>query len=61
MVDGVHGGLDHVASKTCGGGIHNYTRVCDNPKPSCGEECKGPGSNSTKCNDFCCPSKIIIN
>ena len=49
-------------SKTCGGGIQNYTRVCDAPKPSCGgDECKGPGSYSTKCNEFCCPGKIIAN
>ena len=50
-------------SKTCGGGlILNYTRVCDNPKPSCGgENCKGPRSyaplTKQECNNFCCPSK----
>ena len=45
-------------SKTCGGGIQNYTRACDNPKPSCGgEECKGLAiyAPKKKCNDFCCP------
>ena len=41
MVDGVHGGLDHVV-RHVGGGIQNYTRVCNNPKPSCGgKECDG--------------------
>ena len=53
-------------SKTCGGGlIQNYTRVCDNPKPSCGgENCKGPSVYITltkkRCNNFCCPSKIKL-
>ena len=49
-------------SKTCGGGVQNFTRECNNPKPSCGgEQCKGgnyfayPG----KCNNFCCPGKMI--
>ena len=52
-------------SKTCSGGlIQNYTRVCDNPKPSCGgENCKGPSVYTTltkkECNNFCCPSKTI--
>ena len=49
-------------SKTCGRGIQNYTRVCDNPKPSCGgKECKGPSSHFIKCNEFCCPGKIAIS
>ena len=45
-------------SKTCGGGIQNYTRVCKNPKPSCeGKNCKGPRvyTAKKKCNNFCCP------
>ena len=45
-------------SKTCGGGIQNYTRVCDSPEPSCGgKECDGLAiyTPKTKCNDFCCP------
>ena len=46
-------------SKTCGGGTQISTRVCDNPKPSCGgKECEGPNTDSIKCNDFCCPGKI---
>ena len=49
-------------SKTCGGGTQNYTRVCDNPKPSCGgKKCDGPSVHihQDKCNDICCPGKII--
>ena len=45
-----------------GGGTQKYTRVCDDPKPSCGgKECKGPSSNSKSCNGFCCPGKICNN
>ena len=49
-----------LCSKTCGGGTLKRTRLCDNPKPSCGgKECKGPSSdNSVKCNEFCCPGRI---
>ena len=49
-------------SKTCGGGIQNYTSVCDNPKPSYGgEECDGPSSYilHKKCNDFSCSGMIV--
>ena len=49
-------------SKTCGGGIQNYTRVCNNPEPSCGgNECDGPSVYvvKEKCNDMCCPGEII--
>ena len=48
-------------SKTCGGGIQNYTRVCDNPKPSCGgKDCDGLAiyTPKKKCKDFCCPGII---
>ena len=48
-------------SKTCGGGIQNYTRLCDNPKPSCGgRKCKGPSTDSSNCSDICCPGKIMF-
>ena len=48
-------------SKTCGGGIQNYTRVCDNPEPSCGgEKCAGPSIYTIQtCNDNNCPGKTI--
>ena len=48
-------------SRTCGGGMQNYSRVCDNPKPSCGGKiCDGPSTlmHQDKCNNFCCPGKI---
>ena len=48
-------------SKTCGGGTQNYTRVCDNPKPSCGgKQCQGPSSYAHKqlCNIECCPGQM---
>ena len=48
-------------SKTCGGGIQNYTRVCDNPKPSNGgKQCKGPSFYTRKqiCNSECCPGQM---
>ena len=48
-------------SKTCGGGIQNYTRVCDNPEPSCGgKKCEGPSINNLQtCNGNDCSGKII--
>ena len=48
-------------SKTCDGGIQNYTRVCDNPEPSCGgEKCAGPSIYTIQtCNDNNCPGKTI--
>ena len=48
-------------SKTCGGGIQNYTRVCDNPKPSYGGKgCEGPSSytGGQLCNTQCCPGQM---
>ena len=51
-------------SKTCGGGIQNYTRVCDSPEPSCGgKECDGLAiyTPKEKCNAFCCPGIAIAS
>ena len=47
-------------SKTCGGGIQNYTRMCNNPKPLCGgKNCKGVSNYIIRnCNDICCPGTI---
>ena len=46
-------------SKTCGiGGRYRYTRVCDNPKPSCGgKQCEGSSTFTISCYDInsCCP------
>ena len=50
-------------SKTCGGGVQNYTRVCDNPKPSCGgKQCEGPSVYTHKqiCNGECCPGQMRL-
>ena len=45
-------------SKTCGGGIQTKTRVCDD---ECGGgKCKGSSTSSIKCNDVCCPGKILV-
>ena len=47
-------------SRTCGGGIQNYTRVCDNPKPSCGGNgCRGLRVDTNPCNTHCCPGKVL--
>ena len=51
-------------SKTYGGGVQKRTRVCNNPKPSCGgKPCNGSNTDYVQCNDFCSPGKmyIIIN
>jgi len=49
-------------SRTCGGGILNYARVCNNPAPSCGGKgCDGLDvySPKKKCNDICCPGMYV--
>ena len=47
-------------SKTCGGGIKHDTRVCDNPRPSCGgKKCEGPSTHSSTCNEICCPGNSL--
>ena len=49
-------------SKTCGGGLQNITRVCDNPEPSCGGNiCSGLSVYQNSCNIHCCPGKLVIN
>ena len=48
-------------SKTCGGGMQIKTRMCDNPRPSCGGgKCKGSSTHSINCNNICCPGKILF-
>ena len=61
----VHGGWSEwrlgPCSRTCGGGTQNYTRVCDNPKPSNGgKQCEGPSVYTHKelCNIECCPGQM---
>jgi len=63
VVDGGWSGwILEPCSKTCGGGTQTFTRECNNPKPSCsGKNCVGINYlvYPRKCNDFCCPGKII--
>ncbi|XP_078378137.1 uncharacterized protein LOC144661308 isoform X1 [Oculina patagonica] len=41
---------------TCGGGIRNRTRKCDNPAPeNGGQKCPGPAEESEACNEDPCP------
>ena len=61
----VHGGWSSwkqsPCSKTCGGGIVQFTRTCSNPTPSCGgASCRGISVIEEACNEFCCRGKIYI-
>ena len=62
VVDGGWSSWIHGAcSKTCGGGIRNATRICNNPIPSCGGlPCRGNSTHEEVCNKICCPGKTII-
>ncbi|XP_021339260.1 hemicentin-1-like [Mizuhopecten yessoensis] len=43
-------------STTCGGGIKNRTRICDNPAPEhLGLDCDGHGFESSTCGEVTCP------
>ena len=60
----VHGGWSSwtrgECSKTCGGGIMRFNRMCNNPKPSCrGLPCRGISVHKEPCNEFCCTGKVI--
>ena len=60
----VHGGwsswIREPCSKTCGGGVQNITRECNNPRPSCGgNDCNGRNVRQERCNNNCCPGKKI--
>ena len=47
-------------SKTCGGGVRNVTRECNNPRPRCGgKDCVGISIDRVSCNKRCCPSEIL--
>ena len=51
-------------SKICGGGTRNFIRRCNNPTPSCnGTSFEGKGYlvHPGKCNNICCPGKLIPN
>ena len=48
-------------STTSGGGTMNFTRECNNPRPSCGGNgCRGITVYQKTCNNSCTPGKIII-
>ncbi|XP_060065515.1 hemicentin-1-like [Ylistrum balloti] len=43
-------------SATCGGGMRNRSRDCDNPPPKHGgQNCVGPASTTSTCGDVSCP------
>ena len=43
-------------SVTCGGGMRERVRNCDNPKPlHGGMKCKGDGTETEQCNQMPCP------
>ena len=47
-------------SKTCGGGMQEYTRTCNNPTPLCsGLSCRGNNTREESCNAFCCSGKDL--
>ena len=48
-------------SSTCGGGVKNVTRDCNNPRPQCGgKNCEGISFNTSPCSENCCPSKRLL-
>ena len=59
-VDGGYGAWKNVGScsQTCGEGLQEQTRSCDNPKPQHGGyQCQGDSSQQISCNMGPCPSK----
>ena len=45
-------------SVTCGGGVRERTRVCDNPPPANGgNQCAGKETEKSSCNTCACASK----
>lgn len=45
-------------SATCGGGVMNRTRQCDNPAPvGDGQDCDGESEETVECNTDDCPGK----
>ena len=48
-------------STSCGGGIKNKTRSCDNPRPiHGGQNCPGEDTETQPCNTHACPGIIIF-
>ena len=48
-----------MCSLTCGGGLSNKTRVCDDPMPIGDGVCPGNGTESMPCNQQPCPSEFM--
>jgi len=50
-------------TRSCGGGVRERTRVCDNPSASCGgPECVGNEMETASCNNHACgPQAIFIS
>ena len=49
-------------SKTCGGGIIRFNRICNSPSPKCnGLNCRGISFREETCNEFCCRGKSYDN
>ena len=47
-------------SVTCGGGVKEKFRICNNPAPSCGgKECIGLKVDTEDCNDFLCNGQYM--
>ncbi|XP_064611242.1 uncharacterized protein LOC135475322 isoform X2 [Liolophura sinensis] len=58
QVDGDYGPWSVFApcTKSCGGGIREFTRSCTNPEPSLlGKPCEGPAKKTEACNLMECP------
>ena len=48
-------------SVTCGDGVKNKTRSCDDPAPAHGgSHCTGNGVEMEACNDKACPGKQVL-
>lgn len=44
-------------SVSCGGGIKNQVRFCNEPEPAgSGADCQGPSQQTATCNDWICPT-----
>ena len=49
-------------SASCGDGIQNRTRSCDNPAPfNGGNPCSGNETETQSCNDGVCPGTNTVN
>ena len=59
----VHGGYSRWSkwgncSRSCGGGIRNRLRYCNNPRPqNGGTDCSGRAIDRERCNIHTCPGK----